>query len=229
MRQMPTVLAYTIDTTSNGLIGESARDADPQAVRGDGRLFDDRFARRLLPRAGPGNRYVRHRNERESSTSSRSRPPAVATFNGKPLDIASMPKFDEGGGSNVVLLLPPDLEHIQDLDGIDTPNVAFVGRGIISFSDAYDESPKDLRPFAQGALIYVGSTAAASFDFSTTARGTLPGLFVNARLADQMMRGDYLHVAPAVARHRARLRPAAASRAWLHVHAHDRLRSSRRS
>ncbi len=194
MRQMPSVLAYTIDTTSNGLIGEApvtptlkpfAATVGFSTIDFPGGYFLGQVPE--IDTAGTGTNANQHLFSLAAA--------AVSTFNGKPLDIASMPKFDEGGGSNVVLLLPPDLEHVQK-DGIDTPNVAFVGRGIISFSDAYNESPKDLRPFAQGALIYVGSTAAASFDFSTTARGKLPGLFLNARLADQMMRGDYLRVAP---------------------------------
>jgi adenylate cyclase len=97
----------------------------------------------------------------------------------------------------VLLLLPPSTQSIQDLDtGTESQSVAFPGRGIISFSKAYVENPNDLRTFANGALIYIGSTAAAAYDYSTTARGVLPGLFINARLADQMMRDTYLRVAP---------------------------------
>ncbi|HTX60519.1 MAG TPA: adenylate/guanylate cyclase domain-containing protein [Verrucomicrobiae bacterium] len=125
----------------------------------------------------------------------------VAVFDGKPLNTAAIPKFYEAANAPVLLLLPPRMQSVQDLStGSESMLVDFPGRGIVRFGDAYTESPSDLRAFAKGALIYVGWTAQGTFDYQTTTRGgrnaRIPGLFINARLADQMMRGLYLHVAP---------------------------------
>jgi class 3 adenylate cyclase/CHASE2 domain-containing sensor protein len=196
MRQLPTVLAYTIDTSSGGNIGEeNVAPALGKVAAATGYSSHDT----------PGGYFLGQPVEIDTDSSGTNANQrlfslagaGVQTFNGKPLDTGAIPKFDEGQGSNVLLLLPPQLNHIQDqATQSDVENVAFPGRGIISFSKAFVESPSDLRPFANGALIYIGSTAAGTYDYSETARGRIPGLFINSRLADQMMRGTYLHVAP---------------------------------
>jgi len=196
MRVMPTVLGYAIDTSSGANIGEQPVPPSLQpAAAAVGYTSLDYPGGYLLGQApeidtsGAGA----NSNQRLFSVAAA----GVQVFNGKPLDIPAIPKFDEGGGSNVLLLLPPRVPNVQDIaTSTQQMSVAFPGRGIISFSNAFTESPKDLRPFANGALIYIGSTATGEFDFHTTTRGHAPGLFINARLADQMMRGLYLHVAP---------------------------------
>lgn len=62
---------------------------------------------------------------------------------------------------------------------------------------AYSESIADLRQAVSGALVYIGNTAQAEGDFAHTARSPeFPGLFANARLADQLMRHIYITEAP---------------------------------
>jgi len=196
MRQLPTVLAYAINTTTGSNIGEET------------------VAPTLLPAAAavgfstidsPGGYFLGQPSEIDTGSSGTNAnqlllslaTAGVQVFDGKPLDVKAIPTFDEGGGSNVMLLVPPSHSNNQDsVTKTDTQHVAFPGRGIISFSNAYVETAQELRPFAEGALIYIGSTAQGTFDFSTTTRGRLPGLFINARLADQMMRGFYMRVAP---------------------------------
>jgi class 3 adenylate cyclase len=196
MRQVPTVLAYTINTASGGSAGEEqvAPTLKPFAAA-VGFSSVDSPGGYLLGQPIEIKTGSTGTNANESLFSL---PGAgVQTFNGKPLDLASIPMFDQGGGNNVLLLLPPRLASYQDIDtGTETMNPLYPGRGILSFSKAFVESVNDLKPFANGALIYIGSTAQGTYDFSTTTRGRMPGLFVNARLADQMMRGDYMHVAP---------------------------------
>ena len=195
LRRMPAVLAYLINTTTGSQIGEEtvAPGLKPYAAA-LGYTTVDKPGGYLLGQpveiqTGSGGT---HANEKLFSLAGA----GVAIYNGKPLDSAAIPTFNEGGNANVMLLLPPHVESTQDALGTEQKRTDFAGRGILSFGDAYLESPKDLAPFAKGAMIYVGSTAEATYDFSTTVRGSVPGLFINARLADQMMRGFYLRVAP---------------------------------
>jgi class 3 adenylate cyclase/CHASE2 domain-containing sensor protein len=196
LRQVPTVLAYTINTTTGSNIGEEsvAPTLKPftAAVGYSSVDFPGGYLLGQPPRIDTEGTGA-HANEHLFSLAAA----AVQTFNRKPLDFSAMPMFDEGGGNDVLLLLPPLIQAHQDLStGTETQSVAFPGRGIISFGSAFTETAADLRPFANGALIYIGSTAAGTFDFSTTTRKKTPGLYINARLADQMMRGNYMHVAP---------------------------------
>jgi adenylate cyclase len=193
MRQIPTVLAYAINTTSGGLLGEEALDAalSPSAAAAGYTTFDSPGGYLIgqpieIDTSGPGA----HSNQRLFSLAAA----GVATYQGHPLDTAAVPKFQ-----GVMLLLPPTLNHRQDIDTeTETLSVDYPQRGIISFSKAYANNVSDLRVFAKDALIYIGATATALTDFSVTTRppGRTPGLFINARFADQMMRGYYLRAAP---------------------------------
>jgi adenylate cyclase len=197
MRQMPTVLAYLINGTTSGQLGEEAVAPTLRpAAAAIGYTSLDTPGGYLLGQTpqikteGTG----KHANETLYSLPGS----AVAVYNQKPLDVAAIPKYYEAANAPVLLLLPPNFGSSQDIsnDTESLANVTFPGRGIISFGDAYSESIPDLSKFAKGAMIYVGSTAQGTFDFATTVRGRVPGLFINARLADQMMRGNYIHVAP---------------------------------
>jgi class 3 adenylate cyclase/CHASE2 domain-containing sensor protein len=193
MRQMPTVLGYTLNTTTGSNIAEEnvSPTLAPFAKSVGYSTIDTPGGYTLgQPVEIDTGAVGTHANEKLFSLAAA----GVQAFNGKALDVAAIPKYNEGGG-DMMLLLPPQVVNVTR-GNTQALNVPFLGRGYISFSDAYHESVNDLRPFANGALIYIGSTAAANFDFATTARKRIPGLFINARLADQMMRGNYIHVAP---------------------------------
>lgn len=201
LRKMPSVLAYLLNTSSGSNIGlESVAPTLLPYAQGGFTSVDAPGGYLLgqpveIDTSGSGT----NSNQKLFSLAGA----GVAIYNGKPLDTAAIPLFEQAAAtkdsaaSNVLLLLPPHLESVQDTStGIESMEVAFPGRGILHFSDAYNMSVKDLSVFAKDAHIYIGSTAQGTFDFSTTTRGRLPGLFINARLADQMMRGLYVRVAP---------------------------------
>ena len=131
-----------------------------------------------------------HANERLYSLAAA----GVATLDGRPVDTAAIPKDDAGR----MLLLPPKIASHQDLDTqTQALTQTFAGRGTIALGDALAGSPAGLRAFAGGALVFVGATAQGLGDYATTAgRGRIPGIFANARFADQLMRGFYLRPAP---------------------------------
>jgi adenylate cyclase len=192
MRRTPTVLAFPLNTTSNGRIGEER--PVPELQRAAQAIGFEAFDT-------PGGYFIGqpmeidtaargvHANERLHALAAA----AVATFDGRPVRTA-MPKDDDGR----VLLLPPKVAAHQDLaTGAQVYTQAFAGRGVVSLSDAIASKPADLRAFADGALVFVGATAQDLGDFVTTpGRGRVPGLFVNARLSDQLMRGYFLKPAP---------------------------------
>lgn len=192
LARIPAVLAYSLDTTTAGRIGEQFPTPRLRAAaRSVGYLSVD----------SPGGYVVGQPPEIETTGGGRntgqrllSLSAAAVEATGKTLDFAAIPKDADGR----MLLLPPKIAHHQDLaTGADVQTQDFAGRGVLSFADAVTGNPADLRPFASGALVFVGATAAGLYDFSATpGRGRIPGLFINARLADQLMRGYYLRPAP---------------------------------
>jgi class 3 adenylate cyclase/CHASE2 domain-containing sensor protein len=192
MRSLPTVLAYTVNTTSRGLIGEE-RPAPTllPAAAGSGYSTIDTPGGYLIGQPmeiDTNSSGTRDRNERMLALAAS----AYEVKRGRRVDFSTLPAL----GRNFILL-PPRVDHYQDLaTGTETVQPKFAGRGVISFSDAYKESVSDLKPFANGALIYIGATAQGLGDYSSTARGRTAGLFVNARFADQLMRHIYVTAAP---------------------------------
>ena len=143
-----------------GNIGASCRvDVDPQAVAATS-AFRRSIRRRLLPRPGPRNRYVGSRNATANERLFSLAAAAVTTFNGKPIDIASIPKFDEGGGPSVMLLLPPrhpaSRRRHRYAQRSRSPDAA----SYRSPTPMQRARRQTCAPFAHGALIYVGATAA---------------------------------------------------------------------
>ena len=193
LRRMPSVLAFPLNTTTTGQIGEQR----PVAV-----LANAAAAIGFNAVDTPGGYLIGQPMEIDTSTGGTNAnerlhslaAAGVATLEGGSAR-AAVPK-DEAGR---MLLLPPHISAHQDLDtGTQVLTQTFAGRGTIALGDALGSSAATLRPFANGALIFVGATAQGLGDYATTAgRGRIPGIFANARLADQLMRGFFLRPAPA--------------------------------
>lgn len=195
MRAVPTVLAYAIDTTSTGQIGASlpSRTLRPFAAAIGYTTVDTPGGILIgapleIRTDASGTAY---RSERFASL-----PASAFRTYARAAGLPRVPLLD----GHTFLLVPPRVERRQDpRTGTQTLLPAFAGRGTISFSDAYRMSPHDLAPFARGALVFVGSSATGLGDFVSTARGRLGGLFVNARFADQLLRGIFVRPVPRAA------------------------------
>jgi adenylate cyclase len=193
MKRIPSVLAFPLNTTTAGQIGEQRPlPLLQRAAKAIGYEAVDLPGGYLIgqPMEIDTSAQGVHANERLFALAAA----AVATYQGHPLNTAALPTDDDGR----VLLLPPKTAAHQDLaTAYEVQTQAFAGRGIVSFSDAIASTPADLRTFANNALVFVGATAVDLGDFAITAgRGRIPGLFVNARLSDQLMRGYFLTPAP---------------------------------
>jgi len=196
IKEVPTVLAYTVNTTQSGSIGISPiAPALAPYIAGSGYTTVDQPGGIFLGQplrirtTGPGA----NSNQTFFSLAA----DAVQTFEKKPLDFAAIPKDANG----TFLLVAPRFQTQQlttdSGNRVEEHAPGFPGRGVLSLSDAYSESVSDLSQFAKGALIYIGDTAQGQGDFVQTARQpNTPGLFANARIADQLMRGIYLRPVP---------------------------------
>lgn len=119
---------------------------------------------------------------------------AVEAYRRAPVDVSHVPALN-----HETLLVPlrvqgqPDPAHI----GVEIWNVPYVSQ-TLSFADAMTEPIADLRSFAKGRIVLVGMTAQAEGDV-TAALGTdarVPGVFVHARLIDQLLRNRFVTPAP---------------------------------
>jgi adenylate cyclase len=195
MKMVPTILAYTINTTASGQIGEQRPTPSllPYA-KAIGFSTVDEPAGILT-----GQVPVVHTGSVGQNADQRIRSlaaAAVEVFEGKRMPLESIPR--DGNGSFLLIAPKSRVQQSTTAHGsqVETHSVSF-SRGVLSFADAYSEPIADLKTLVNGALVYIGNTAAAEGDFVQTARGAnTPGLFVNARLADQIMRGIYLTAAP---------------------------------
>lgn len=193
MRRMPSVLAFPLNATITGQIGEQRPVAQlERAAAAIGYNAVDTPGGYVIgqPMTISTGSAGTHAGERLQSLAAAS----VSTANGRPIVATAVPTDGDGR----MLLLPPKIDAHQDLaTATQVLTQTFAGRGTIALTDALADSPSALRPFAQNALVFVGATAQGLGDFVTVAgRGRIPGLYVNARLADQLMRGAFLRPAP---------------------------------
>ncbi len=195
LKSIPTILAFPINTTSTGQLGiELPSPTLLPYAKGIGYSSVD----------FPGNVLIGQRMQIKTAASGEY---ANRTFlslaaagveqaTGHAIDLSTLPTDGDG---RFLLVVPKvsvrqvTTDHGQQVQE-HTPD--FIANPL-SFSDAYQESVSDLRQSVNGALVYIGNTAQAQGDFVHTARSAeFPGLFANARLADQLMRHIYLTEAP---------------------------------
>jgi class 3 adenylate cyclase/CHASE2 domain-containing sensor protein len=118
---------------------------------------------------------------------------ATQQFRGKTIDVRTLPSLN-----GVLLTLPFSVLGAVDITqraGAQTTAVPFVS-GTLSFADALTVPIDQLRLFSKGKIVVVGATAQALSDFAPTASGLYPGVFVHARLIDQLLAQTYIRPAP---------------------------------
>ncbi|HET9097430.1 MAG TPA: adenylate/guanylate cyclase domain-containing protein [Candidatus Baltobacteraceae bacterium] len=188
-RVIPAAIGYTIDTTTGGYGGSQLPPPALQAALHIGYTTVDSPADiiigqplRIAPMPVPGG------------VANSLALAAVQAFRREAVDVSHVPSLN-----NETLLVPVHVRGQPDpvYRGEEIWNVPYVSQSL-SFVDAMREPVADLRAFAQGRIVLVGMTAQAEGDV-TGALGTdarVPGVFVHARLIDQLLRGMYLRPAP---------------------------------
>ncbi|MHB8177049.1 MAG: CHASE2 domain-containing protein [Vulcanimicrobiaceae bacterium] len=192
MRRVPTVLGDIVATTATGRIGvEPVTPALARASAAVGYTSVDQPGGYVIGQP-PEIRTRRHGTYGGEVLRSLALA-AVETYTGKSIDVAGVPTL------NGRLMLLPMAAHsglaIGHRAGAERFGSGIAGAGQLSFATAVTMPISQLRTFAAGRLILVGATAQALGDFVTTARGITPGMYVNARFIDQLLRG--LSITPA--------------------------------
>ncbi|MGH7717086.1 MAG: adenylate/guanylate cyclase domain-containing protein, partial [Vulcanimicrobiaceae bacterium] len=96
-------------------------------------------------------------------------------------------------GDDRILNLPfrtYELQEISGRTGAPTEHISFAEQ--MSFWDALNATPSDLKMFANGNIVVVGSTAQGSGDYVLTPNGRYPGVFSNLRFMDQFLTNTYI-------------------------------------
>ncbi len=195
IKAMPTILAFTMDTTSNGNIGiELPYEKFRPYIKGIGSSTVDEPGNVMIGQ--PMQITTGATGTNANQTFYALAAAGVEYYLGRKIDLASLPKDDDGR----FLLLAPTrsvLQKTTDHGGVIEQHTPTFTSQFLSFSDAYAEPVSDLRDVVKGAIVYVGNTAQAQGDLVQTARTpNYPGLFANARLAEQLMNGWYIRPAP---------------------------------
>lgn len=188
-RGIPAVIGYTIATTSSGIPGA---EIPPPALRSAMRIGYTTIDT-------PGGFVIgqplveRPVAQVPGGVASALALSAVEQFTGKAVDTSKIPTFE-----GETLLLPFDLLSTVDISqrvGAEQTHVKFVDQ-TLSFADAVNEPIGDLRQFANGRLVIIGGTAQALQDFTLTMDGEIAGVYVHARLMDQLLDGNFITAAP---------------------------------
>lgn len=118
---------------------------------------------------------------------------AAQTYRGSHIDVRAIPTLD-----GALLIVPfHEAGHVDTTRraGAQAVDIGFVSQSL-SFADALTAPADQLRIFARGRLVVIGATAQALPDFAPTVNGLYPGLYVHARLIDQLLTGMFVRPAP---------------------------------
>lgn len=188
-RALPAAIGYTVNTTTGGYGGSQLPPPALQAALRIGYTTVDSPAGviigqplRIAPMPVPGG-------VADSLALA-----AVLAYRHAPVDVSRVPALNDE-----TLLVPLHVQGQPDpvYRGEFIWNVPYVSQ-TLSFADAINEPIADLSAFAKDRIVLIGATAQAEEDV-TAALGTsgrVPGVFVHARLIDQLLRGMYVRPAP---------------------------------
>lgn len=188
-RQITTVIGYTVTTTSAGIAGA---EVPPQPLRSAMRLGFTTIDTPGGVVIGQPMRIVPVPQVPGGAALSLALA-AVQTYGGKRIDINAVPTLD-----GALLIVPfHEAGHVDTTGrtGAQAVDVGFVSQSL-SFAEALTARPEQLRIFARGRVVLIGATAQALSDFAPTVNGLYPGVYVHARLIDQLLTGMFVRPAP---------------------------------
>lgn len=196
LRTVPTVIGYTVNTTSAGSFGAEtvAPDLLPYTA-GTGYTTVDNPGGWTLSQPFP--LVVTQAGKVKTYLSLAGA--TVQQYTGKKFAAADAWHATYGGetipldGDYKILNLPFRTHENQQTSGRVGATVQFISFAEwLPFYQVLSMSPADLKTFANGNIIVVGSTAQALGDFVLTPNGRYPGVFSNLRFMDQFMTNTYI-------------------------------------
>jgi adenylate cyclase len=188
-RAIPTVIGYTVTTTSAGIPGaelpppplRSAMQLGFTTIDTPGGVVIGQPLRIVPMPQVPGGAALSLALA------------ATDTYRGRLVDTRAIPTL-----RGEILIVPfHEAGHIDTTQraGAQAVDVGFVSQSL-SFADALTAPAEQLRIFARGRLVVIGATAQALPDFAPTVNGLYPGVYVHARLIDQLLTGMFVRPAP---------------------------------
>lgn len=195
MKAMPTILAFTMNTTTNGRIGlEMPYEKFLPYIKGVGSSTVDEPGHIVI---GQPMEITTSGNGKDSNSTFYSlSAAAVQYYLGKKIDFGAIPTDHDG---RFLLLAPKDERQQQPTaSGNDVEeHYPVFTQQFYPFSTAYEANVSDLSQVVKGAMVFIGNTAQAQGDLVQTARGpNFPGLFANGRMAQQLLEHWYIREAP---------------------------------
>ena len=197
LRAVPTILGYTINTTSSNSFGDEsiASTLRPYAA-GVGYTTVDNPGGWTLSQPFP---LVVTKDGKETTYLSLAGQ-TVQQYSGIKFSADNRWKAKFGNqtipldGDYRILNLPFRTHEYQEVVG---PRVGATVQGVafaewLPFYQALNLSPSDLRTFANGNIIVIGSTAQALGDFILTPNGRYPGVYSNIRFMDQFLTHTFI-------------------------------------
>jgi adenylate cyclase len=201
LRAVPTVLGFDINTTSGGNLGSepvaptllpyTANTGYTTVDNPGGWTLSQPFPLQTTATDSSGKTHTEMYLSLAGAT--------VQQFTGKKFSAINSWRARFGDrtipldGDGRILNLPFKTYELQDLTGragAPTEHISFAEQ--MSFWDALNAAPADLKQFADGNILVVGSTAQGSGDFVLTPNGRYPGVFSNLRFMDQFLTGTYI-------------------------------------
>ena len=202
MKVMPTVLPFTVSTTSQGILGREQLDPNlsPNTAQ-QGFTTVDNPGGLLLGQplsidapAAPGI-PAQHYVSLVAATLQQYTGKKIVALN--PITAAfgsdRIPLDDQGR----LLLLPFTEFARQDITnrvGSETSTVAFLQTD--SIANVYKEPVSDLKSLVNGKIVVIGPTAQGLGDFILTPLGRFPGVYANVRLMDQVLTHKFIAPVP---------------------------------
>ncbi|MGH7682767.1 MAG: CHASE2 domain-containing protein [Vulcanimicrobiaceae bacterium] len=196
LHAMPTVLGYTINTTSEGNFGQENIASDLRPYVADiGYTTVDNPGGWTLSQPFPlvvteGNKQTTYLSLAGAT---------VQRYTGKKFVAVDAWHAKWGNdtipldGDYKILNLPFRTHEHQEVSGRAGATEQFIAFAEwLPFYQALQLPMKDLKTFANGNIIVVGSTAQALGDFILTPNGRYPGVFSNLRFMDQFMTHTFI-------------------------------------
>jgi len=191
IHQMPTVLPFIVNTTSNGNLGIEAVASDlAPATAAQGYTTVDNPGGLLLGQPYTIDTDTEHYLSLVGAT--------MQQYSGQKISrtgdsVGKLGETDVPLFRSLILLLPFADRATQDISkrvGAEQTTVKFVET--MPFIDAFNADQATMTTFAKDNIIVIGPTAAGSGDFILTPLGRYPGVYASLRMMDQMMTGKFI-------------------------------------
>ena len=201
LKQQPTVLSYTLNTTSAGTLGIEGLAPDLAPYTADiGYTTVD----------NPGGWLVGQfltlsaTDNKGQSTQYTSMAGATAQyFSGQKITGGDPWNAHIGNttipldGEGYLLMLPFKTVEFQQQEGrVGATQETMAFAQTLGVSDAFKLSDKELSQFVKGRVVVIGTTAQAMGDFILTPNGRFPGVFSNLRFMDQLLTHKFIARVP---------------------------------